>query len=80
MPTELKGLECVKLVASTPNGIIDCYDDQLNRFCDDGEPDTINRCFEAGWLEQWYDTSFDEGTVRLTKSGRAMLSAAGERK
>ncbi len=67
----------MQMVAASTHGEMDCYDENLDEFCDD-EPignDTINQCFDAGWLRQLYDTSSDTGTVRITEAGKAALEA-----
>ena len=57
-------------------GVIDCYDDRAERYSDDGNPDTWNQLFDAGLAEQWYDTSDDTGTLRITDAGRTALEAS----
>ena len=73
---DAKMMECVRLVASELFGCIDCYDERIERFCDDrgSEDDTINRCFGLKLLEQIYDGDSDTGRILLLPAGRAALA------
>jgi len=76
-PQAAKMAELIKLVASE-NGRMSAEDERVALFCDDGHgiEDTINRCFDAGYLDQMQagDNNF---VVVLLDKGRAALSALG---
>lgn len=71
---------CLELVASDAQGILNVYDERLDQFCDDSPlrdgTDTINRCFEAKLLEQYYDGDSDNGTIVILPAGRRALDEA----
>jgi hypothetical protein len=70
-----KALELLAVVRDA-GGRVDAEDDKLEPFCDDmaGGDDTINLCFDAGYLQQWQidDDLFE---VRLTEKGAAALAS-----
>lgn len=65
-------------MAAAPGECLSGEAPELAPFCDDNstltEDDTINQCFEAGWLLWSHNSLFDTDTVRLTDEGRAALS------
>ena len=70
-----KAIELLALVASE-RGRMGSEDGRLNLYCDDrpGGEDTINLCFDAGYLEQ-VQLDEDEFQIVLLLKGRAALSA-----
>lgn len=64
----------LRLVASE-RGVIDCDDERLDEFSNNGDPDTLNVCFQRRLLRQRYDTSSDSGTIEITPDGIAAIAA-----
>lgn len=71
-----KQAELMRLIASEPLFRIGIYDERLDRFSDDGDPDTINQLADAGLIRQVYDGDSDTGDLRITDAGRAILAKA----
>jgi hypothetical protein len=75
-PLARKAFELLELVANN-GGQLDAEDARLDRFCDDcaGHCDTINFCFDAGYLAQC--GSDDNYTVKLLQEGWRLLAQVG---
>ena len=67
-----KQRELLELLAAN-DGSVDVYDERLESFSDDDDPDTINQCARLGWCRQRYDGDTDNGDIWLLPAGRRAL-------
>lgn len=54
--------------------LTDTNDDPMQRFCDDGNPDTFNQCTALGLLKFTHDSSYDDSWATITPAGIAALT------